>query len=434
MSERGEPTASSPRMIGVPWQAPVFRDANSQHPLPRSLIADTAEFVFDPGLASGAQAQALAKQDGAALRAALCASLPHIDQTEVDRFIASRDLESQAQMSSPMDLLFLHTAPLTFGQRPWAMHIESTLPMFEPFFGHFRTWDIDLDATPAWHFVRHLVGAPQCRAIFTHLRRTQEDLPRLFRNGDLARKVHYAPLGFEMPAELRRSTEDAIARKNAKAAGDELVFLFTNSWHQAPDSFVKRGGLEVLMAFLVLIDRQPNCRLILRSQLPPYVEKLLPFSVRGHPKIEFLDEMIPEAALYELFLRADVFLLPSTNLHTISMLRAMATGGVLITTDVSSIDEFVTDEENGLVLPAWKGISYRDDLESGLLREQSKPRRDSNTVLAANLSVTLLRIAADRELRNRLRMNARRHVADRHRMGPWRDGFHSMLRASLAPP
>jgi glycosyltransferase involved in cell wall biosynthesis len=424
---------SAPRhVIGVPWDAPVFQRYNAQHPLPRSLIEDTPEFEFRHELAAPtAERKALVQRALVDWRDGLRVAAPNIPQDALVEFISSRDLDSQYAMSGSVDLNFLHTAPMTFGQRPWAMHIEATLPMFEPFFGHFRTWDIDLEATPGWHFVRQLVNAPACRAIFTHLRRTQEDLPRLFRNPALAGKVHYAPLGIELPPEFSKPAQDAIARKNAKGDGDEIVMLFTNSWHQAPDSFIKRGGLEVLFAFLVIQQRRPNCRLIIRSSLSDRVRQTVPEHVFQHPQIEILDQMITDEQLYDLYLRADVFLLPSTNLHTISMLRAMQTGALLITSDVSSVDEFVTHEETGLIMPGWRGVSYREDLEQGLLREQMAARREINNVLTTNLAMTIERVIAERDFRNRLRMNAQRHVTINHAMGPWRDGFHHMLRACL---
>ncbi len=421
--------------IGVPWDAPVFKLSTSQHPLPRSLLVDTPEFEFSPALAPvDAASLATAERDAAALRGELRAALPGLAGRSSEEFAASRDVASQAAMSAPVDLQFLHTTPLTFGRRPWAIHIESTLPLFEPFFGHFRTWDIELDATPAWHFVRHLVRAPSCRAIFTHLRRTAADLPRLFRDDALAAKVRYAPLGLELPSDIGRAAAEAVARKNAKENGEEFVFLFTNSWHQDPDSFTKRGGLPAVLGFISLLQRRPNCRLVLRSALPPRLDRELVDLIRNHPRIQIIDRMLSDAELYDLVLQADVFLLPSANLHTISLLRAMAMGAVIVTTDVVGIDEFVRDGENALIIPARNGVTYRYDHDAGLLRERVEPLNRLDTPFAVNIAIALERLMGDRSLRNRLRADARRGLAERHRMGPWLEGFHAMLRDALAPP
>jgi glycosyltransferase involved in cell wall biosynthesis len=420
-----------PYTIGVPWAAPVFADYNGQHPLPRSLIVDTAEFTFDSALqARTAATRGAVEQAADALRAAVRPT--GVREQDVDAFIASRSPESQEMMTGAMDLLFLHTAPLTLGQRPWALHIESILPMFEPFWGHFRTQHLDPDADPTLRIVRALVTAPNCRGILTHVKRTAEDLPVLFKAPDLAKKIHYAPLGLDMPADMWAASEAAVAAKNSKRPDDEVVFLFTNSWHQAADSFAKRGGIEVIVAFLTLLMRRPNCRLILRSLLPGYLDASLREHVRAHPRIEIYEDTIPDAALYDLLFRADVFLVPSMHLHTISMLRAMATGGVVVTTDAVAVEEFVTHGDTGFVLPAWKNVVYWDDRAHGLVREADASNRQTNGTLAANLLMSMEHLVVNPDLRVRLRANARAALMERHRLEPWRAKFHDMLRAAVA--
>lgn len=423
--------AGPPYTIGVPWGVPVFDWYNGQHPLPRSLIADTPEFRFsaavrEPDAATRRAVEAAA----AALRDAVRPA--GVRDEDIDAFIATRSLESQEMMCGPMDLLFLHTAPLTLGHTPWALHVESTLPMFEPFFGHYGTQYIDLDTHPTWHIVRHLVRAPACRGILTHLRRTAEDLPVLFRDETLAAKVHYAPLGLEMPEEMRLAAEMAAARKDAKTDDDDVVFLFTNSWHQNPDSFAKRGGIEVIVAFLTLLLRRPNCRLILRTVLPEHLDPAVREAVRHHPRIEVHEGVVPDAALYDMLFRADVFLVPSMHLHTISILRAMAAGAVVVTTDAAAIEEFVTHGETGFIIPVWKDIAYWDDRSRGLIREAALSQRQTNGTLAANLVLVMEDLAGNPELRRGVRRQARRRVAEHHRLEPWRAGFHAMLRAAVA--
>ncbi len=425
--------AGPPYTIGVPWGAPVFDRYNGQHPLPRSLIADTPEFMFSAALhGPDAATHRVVDAAAAALREAVRPA--GLRGEDVEAFIASRSPESQEMMSGPMDLLFLHTAPVTLGQTPWALHIESTLPMFEPFFGHFRTQHIDLDTDPTWHIVRHLITAPACRGILTHVKRTAEDLPVLFRDEALAAKIHYAPLGLEMPEEMRLAAEMAAARKDAKPADDDVVFLFTNSWHQDPDSFAKRGGIETIVAFLTLLMRRPNCRLILRTVLPEHLDPAVREVVRHHPRIEVHEAVVPDAALYDMLFRADVFLVPSMHLHTISILRAMAAGAVVVTTDAAAIDEFVTHGETGFVIPVWKDIAYWDDRSRGLIREADALQRQTNGTLAANLVLVMEHLVRDPDLRRRVRGEARRRVAAHHRLEPWRAAFHAMLRAAVAGP
>ncbi len=422
---------TSRSLIATPWDAPALTAWNGRHPLPVSLLGDTDEFAFTGDLAPATPAALDEVQRAAGVLHDELVEGGRVDSATASSFIASRDLASQVQMATPAELLFLHTCPMTLSQRPWAIHVEMLLPMFEPYFGHFRTWDIDLEATPSWHMVRHLVRHPDCRAILTHIRRTQEDLPRLFRDESLTAKVHYAPLGIELDEAARRLAAQAVARKNAREPGDEFTILFTNSWHQDGDSFFKRGGLEAVMGFLLFLEQFPRGRLILRTNLPEQLNDNLRAFLRSHRQLELHEEPVSDAALFQLLARADAFVLPSANLHTISMLRAMAFGAVVVTTDVVAVDEFIAQGETGIVLPGRRGSTYREDREQGLLRERPEPLRVMEANLTAGIGAALLKLAREPEFTTRLRGAARRQVETAHAPGPWRAGFHAMLRACL---
>ncbi len=390
-------------LIATPWDAPALAAWNGRHPLPVSLLGDTDEFAFTGDLSPATPAGLDAVKHWAGVLHDDLVAGGRVDSAAASSFITSRDLASQVQMATPADLLFLHTCPMTLAQRPWAIHVEMLLPMFEPYFGHFRTWDIDLQATPAWHMVRHLLRHPNCRAILTHVRRTQEDLPRLFRDERLAAKIHYAPLGLSLDEAAHSLAAQAVARKNARASDDEFTVLFTNSWHQDGDSFFKRGGLEAVLGFLLVLELCPRARLVLRTRLPAQLNDGMRTFLRRHPQIELHENPVSDAQLFGLLTRADAFVLPSANLHTISLLRAMAFGAVIVTTDVVAIDEFIAQGETGIVLPGRRGSTYREDREQGLLRERPEPLREMDASLTAGIGAALLKLATDGEFATRLR-------------------------------
>lgn len=424
-----------PFTISIPWDAPAMVSANGRHPLPATLIADTPEFRFDRTLLPGSAAsRAAVERDGFALRDELVElSRGAFNETMTGSFIDSRDPASQVAMGAPADLLFLHTTPLTLSRRPWALHVETPLTLFEPYFGPLRTWDVELRLHPVYYMVRYLLRHPHCRGIFTHLMHTLDALPRLFDDESLADKIHYAPPGLALDTAAQRLAATAMARKNARRAGDEFTILFTNSWGEQGPAFFKRGGTEALMGFLSLVQALPQARLILRTALPERASPDLVSTLRSHPRIELHEKTIFDAKMFELYARADVFLLPSAGLHTLSLLQAMAFGAVVVTTDVPAVEEFVTHSETGVILAARKGVTWRYDAPLGLLRERASPLVGANPALTAAVTGTLRELEADPARASRLRQAARSRVESMHTIGPWRDGFHMMLRAALRP-
>jgi glycosyltransferase involved in cell wall biosynthesis len=422
-----------PFTISVPWDAPVMASANGRHPLPASLIADTPEFRFDRALQpSTPKARAAVERDGFALRDELIAlSRGALDATATGSFIDSRDPESQVAMGARGDLLFLHTAPLTLSRRPWVLHIETPLTLFEPYFGPFRTWDLELRRHPAYYMIRYLVRHPNCRGIFTHLMHTLDSLPRLFDDERLADKIHYAPPGLDLDPSAQRLAAAAVERKNARRRNDDFTVLFTNSWGGRGPGFFKRGGAEALMGFLALLPEFPRARLILRTALPESATPALVATLRSHPQVELHENAISDTKLCELLARADVFLLPSASLHTLSLLRAMAFGAVVVTTDVAAVEEFVAHDATGLILPMRHGVTWQYDAALGLLRERGAPLVGTNSELAAGVTGALRSLAEDPARAARLRQAARTRVELAHAITPWRDAFHTMLRTAL---
>jgi glycosyltransferase involved in cell wall biosynthesis len=410
--------------------------ANSRHPLPMSLVADDEEVVFDsrPSPVTG-EAQAGVAQDAACLKAELAQLGVGLAADAIDTFVASRDIASQAMMQGDHDLLFLHTSPMTLGARPWILHVETLITIFEPFFGQFRTWDIDLDREPAYHMVRHLLRSPRCCGIFTHIARSRDDLPLLLAEEALARKVFYAPLGIDVPPAVAAAVPAAIASRNAKAPADEIVLLYTNSWHQHPASFYARGGHDLLLAFGELCERHPDrpCRLILRTALPESLGAGLIAAIRSHPRITLIEQPVSDEELFALLLQADVFVLPSANLHSISILRAMATGAVVLSADAFAVDEFIADGETGVIVSGRRGVTYREDRARGLLRERGELLFSAEGGFRPALTTAMERVLLDAELRRTVRGRALDRVRQRHSLAPWRSAFHAMLNAILRP-
>ncbi|MBI3505847.1 MAG: glycosyltransferase family 4 protein [Proteobacteria bacterium] len=412
--------------VAAPWRTPIFQWLGGDHPMMTSLLAPRAgyEFLLDlPVPDAGHRATAAAERD--ALVAELVAALPGISREAIVQFAESRDLESQAQIAAAApDLTLPHSMPFVYGQRPWISHIEELMTLFAPFLWHGKTANVDVRSMPVWHLVRAMLESDRCRAVSSHLRHSHEFIGKLFDSPKIQAKSHYIPFGVAFPPEIQARIDAAQAARETRGG---CTFLFTNSWGQHDESFVLRGGMETLAAFGTLVARRPDCRLILRTQIPklfgPDFEKF----VRGIPNIEIVDTRLGFGEFIDLFLRADVFLIPSCGLHTVSLLQAMACGAATIASDAPAVDEFVTDGETGIAVKGRLGRTAWYD-QWGFLNQTFEPMMKSyDAAFSENLHASMDELARDRVRRLALSRAGRAHVARHHAIGPWIDGFGQIL-------
>src|SRR5262249_52099467 len=227
------------------------------------------------------------------------------------RFVPRRPLQSQLLLPPPPGLVFLPSVPSTYGQHPWVIEVEDSTSLFFPFLHNGRTATVDVARSPYFPLVKALLEADSCKGILTHIRSTADTLPALFRSEALARKTSYVPLGVPLPPRPVDQDDDG-----------HVALLFTNSWHQNPQGFFLRGGLDVLEAFAILHRQYPHLRLTLRANLPPlsrrYARLVSENWVRVFGHFLSADEM---DALQR---RAHLYLLPPARIHLLSLLAAVA--------------------------------------------------------------------------------------------------------------
>ncbi|MBI1244300.1 MAG: glycosyltransferase [Alphaproteobacteria bacterium] len=412
--------------VVAPWRTPIFRWLGGDHPMMTSLLVPRAGYDFVLDLPKPTEEHfEIAKSERNALVDELALALPDLPRADVEKFADSRDLESQAQIVAAMpDLTVPHSMPFVFGQRPWLMPIEELLTLFAPFLWHGKTAGVDVRSTPVWRLVRAMLESDRCRAISSHLMHSHQFIGKLFDSEKIAAKSHYVPFGISFPPEIAARVEAAQATRAARTG---CTFLFTNSWGQQDESFVLRGGMEALAAFGTLVARHPECKLILRSQIPKMFGPGFERFARSIPNVEIVDERLRYADLIGLFLRADVFLLPSCGLHTVSLLEAMACGAATISSDAPGISEFLTDGETGLVAAGRLGRTSWYD-QWGFLNQTFEPLlRSYDSAFTEMLFNAMERLAVDRDLRARLSRAGKAHVARNHALGQWVEGFGELL-------
>lgn len=250
----------------------------------------------------------------------------------------------------PGDLEFFHTAPFPSMQRPFILHCECFPPIFFPVVraeaGSVQVSD-DLRK-----YYRSLFVNPLCQGIYSYIPETLDGLSDFFSDPMVDRKLVKSKVG------LSKFSVDP-SQFGPKKSLAMPTFVFTNSANQMPSHFFNRGGHVVLQFWKDLRCTGRNGRLVLRCRKPDDE------ALRSHGvDLAFVRHELGRSILWDeayltnqelnaLIADAHFFLLPSTALHSASILRAMTLGTVPILTDTPGTSVFVTDRESAIVL---KGV------------------------------------------------------------------------------
>lgn len=341
---------------------------------------------------------------------------------EVAKFVKSRGIRSQLRFPDSAALAFLPTYPFVLGQVPWVVEIEDTTTLFSPFIFNGQTSSINLAKTSYFPFVKALLESDSCRGIVCHVKSAADSIPVLFRNEALRSKVHYVPIGIKPPSSLP-------SRQLSRS--ESVTILFTNSWHQDPNSFYLRGGLDVLEAFSVVSARYPNARLILRTRLPADLDRRYLKMVAENWKIKLIDQFLPDEVLHSLMTGSDIFVLPSARIHVVSILQAMAYGMPLIVSDGWGISEYVADGRNALVVPGRYGKCGWMDSSNGMYRENYESLWRSDPVVVGKLVELLSRLIETPSLREQMGQSAREDVETKFTIEQWNRGLKKAFDQAL---
>jgi glycosyltransferase involved in cell wall biosynthesis len=345
-------------------------------------------------------------------RARMRAEAAEIDDETLNEFIRTRDYFSQLIAAAHGGLHFLQGAPLTLGDHPWLMQIETAASLFLPFVTSADSWSFDRDTSQIYQIIRTLMLSDECLGVVTNIRATKEALPTLFRSPALAEKVFHLPFATKLCAQ--------IAQRNGKR------FLFTTSWHQHERSFYRRGGIDALLIFLELAKRHKGLELTIRAKIPSDIgldmrEKIASANIR------VIDEWIEPDAIASLFDEADFYLLPAMDLHSMSTIEAMSHGCICVLADSWGSDEYLFDQRNGLRIPGREGKYWRYGQDEGFVyeREFGIEKPDEAFIYRAVQAIDPLLLDSTR--RNDISDCARRHVAEHHSVERARMTFEGII-------
>jgi 1,2-diacylglycerol 3-alpha-glucosyltransferase len=156
----------------------------------------------------------------------------------------------------------------------------------------------------------------------------------------------YADWGIESPLVHWGCPPELVGLEKSQRFDDEVRFFYPGGYLSD-----RKPTSEVLEAFQGVQD--PRARLILKVQHPKHGRRLARQLRKSDPRIQLIVKDLPDDEHYRLMANSDVLLAPTRweglGLHHS---EAIALGLPCITNDFAPMNESVTHEEDGLLIPA----------------------------------------------------------------------------------
>ena len=262
-------------------------------------------------------------------------------QDDINFFIEKIHPNCSKQQKSP--LYFVPTHPY-FGPEPHILNFEYWLTYYTYLLEHYIVNDIEIDMENiGWN--KMAIAAmlqPSFKALCVHVHDTVNTFKFIAKDyPDIHHKFVYLPLASTESNEL----------VEPKCIDKTLNVLFTNSYGGQHSGFIARGGNEVISAMAPLFNKYSNLHLRIIGPGPVF----------NHPQITQYPQHVTDDVYNSIIEQCHVFILPSMQLHSISLVKAMCNGIIPIVSDGWGFDEFVTHRYNGFIVEGQNGNTTRKD-------------------------------------------------------------------------
>lgn len=310
------------------------------------------------------------------------------------------------------DIEFHHTAPYPSLKRPFVFHCESFAPVFLPFAqqgsGEFKNHE------KLRNHYRQIFANPLCLGIFSHIPETLKSISQFFANTDIDRKLFSSKIGLS----LKAITDQDIPEINSLS---RPTFLFVNSANQNPANFFRRGGHIVLRFWKEFITNGRDGLLMLRCTKPSD-ENLRDYGVDASfmkaetgRSIIWAEDYLANHEMNALMASAHFFLLPSSSLHSVSIMQAMTLGTIPVVTDTVGTAVYLKDEEHGIVLRGVRAAIWHTDTNTGILVDRYRRIPSLDDSLVAQMAIRIFSLLdttdAYQQMRSRMMTHAQKQFS-----------------------
>lgn len=198
-------------------------------------------------------------------------------------------------------------------------------------------------------------------------------------------------------------------KKFVRDKHEKINFLFVGSSNPMNIQNIQFKNLrETIIAFNNISKKYDDVYLTIRSYLSPELKEI----TDKNPKISVIDSFLSKEKLDELYINADIFVLPAHETCGISLFDAMSFELPVIAMNVYDIPEAITHMKNGILIEGHKEMKYYTktnmpyDYSSRFVSDMKKY---SNYIIN-QLEDQFKKLIEDSGLRNRLGKEARQTI------------------------
>jgi hypothetical protein len=336
-------------------------------------------------------------------------------------FLLSRRPLSELTSNPLADYQFLPSIPNILSGRDWILEIEDVATLFYPFAQNGRL-DNEVRCRPYIPFFKELLERSNCKAIITHVSLTKIGIDRIFGSSVISNKTHYVPCPISDVPEANTFASGYLGFQ----PGQELRVLFTNSWHQADESFYCRGGIDVVSSVRAARELGYPIELTLRTKLPSSLPLDLRKFILTDPGVTLVDQFLSRPQVEDMIARHHVYCLPSARLHVVSTLEMMARNLVVVCSDGWGFNDYVENKVSGLLVNGrWGACSWQSD--SGWLCENYANLYFTNENALSELTAALITLFESKDSGTALVYGAKKQIQKRHIADVWNKRLVSIL-------
>jgi len=190
---------------------------------------------------------------------------------------------------------------------------------------------------------------------------------------------------------------------------EKINFLFVGSSNPMNIQNIQFKNLrETIVAFDNISKKYEDIHLIIRSYLSPDLRQI----ADKNPKISVIDTYLSKDQLNELYINADIFVLPAHETCGISLFDAMSFELPVIAMNVYDVPEAITHMKSGILIEGHKNMKYYTKTNMPYdysYRFVSDMKKYSNYIIS-QLENYFVKLIDDSSLRSKLSREARKTI------------------------
>lgn len=270
---------------------------------------------------------------------------------------------------------------------PHCIVVEDYITLFFPHLHNGSNFDFDYKTFNLMQAYKEAFEDDNFRGVVCHMHQTLESIDKMFGYSEkISKKLHYLPLAYESNIKKIKTTNK-----------ERIVLTFTNSFGGEKNNFPLRGGLETLMMFKELYEsghKNVFLNLIgalnIESNLLKWFVDCENVTIHNSNTVIHGRPMITDDVIHNVLLDTDIFLIPACRIHSMSVVRALCYGNVVIGSNGWGFNEFLHEDS------CCNGQEMSSYLEDGMLKERySLHLEQPNNVLLDSLKNKIIDLIED---------------------------------------